>query len=103
MRLVVTSYFVRHRAGRIRVIKQQQRSYLEELQPGEEVGHVAPQRLERRVRLGGPHGGHFAHQHAVEDVLQLGRHDDLALQGFADVHQADAHDTGESVGKGRRM
>lgn len=102
MRLAV-SYFVCHHAGCTCVIEQQQHSYLEELQPGKEVGHVAPQRLEGRVRLGGPHGGHFAHQHAVEDVLQLGRHDDLALQGFADVHQADAHDTGESVKKGRRM
>lgn len=72
------------------------------MQSGKQVGHVAAQRLEGRVGLGGPHGGDLAHLHAFEDVLQLGRHDDLALQGLADVDQAGADHLGESGGARKR-
>lgn len=69
------------------------------MQPGKQVSHVAAQGLEGRIGLGGPHGGNLAHLHAVEDVLQLGRHDDQALEGLADVDQAGADHLGESGGE----
>ena len=47
---------------------------LEELQPRQEVGDVAAERLQRRVGLAAPHAGDLAGHAAGEDLLQLCRH-----------------------------
>lgn len=72
--------------------------YLEEGQAGQQVSHVAPQGLQRRVGLGHPHGWHFAHEHAIEDVLQLRGHHDLPFNGSAETDETSANHSGQPVG-----
>lgn len=62
--------------------------HLEEGEAGQQVSHIAAQRLQRRVGLGHPHGWHFAYEHAVEDVLQLRGHQDLPFDGTDQADEA---------------
>ena len=48
--------------------------------PVQQICHVAAEWFEWRVGLGGPQGRHLAHQHVVEDVLELRRHDHQTLR-----------------------
>lgn len=61
---------------------------LEELQTTEEIRHVTSQRLQWWIGFGSPHWWHFSHQHAVENIFKLRRHQHLAFNGFAYINEA---------------
>ena len=53
--------------------------------PCKEISHITAERLERRVRLGGPDGRHFPDNHTVKHILQLSGHHHQTLHGLLDV------------------
>ena len=65
--------------------------------PAHEVGDVAAEGLERGVGLGRPHPRHPADEHAAEDLLQLLRHDDQALDGLLEVDEGRPDDAEQTV------
>ena len=65
--------------------------YLEEVESFEEVGDVAAERFQRRVRVLRPHVGDAADEQVLGESLEVGRHHDEALDCLLQVLQAAAN------------
>ena len=70
---------------------------LEEGQPAEHVGHVRAERLARRVGVLHPQRGAVAERERPGEGLELGVHDDEALDGLLERGERRAHDRDEPV------